>query len=117
YNHGEMRTHLDRDFGAHAWRGHSDTETFLAAIEELGTNKALGLAVGMFAFGLWDRKERTLVLGRDRLGEKPLYYGRIGKAFAFASELKAFQPLPDWRPDIDRNALALLMRHNYIPAP
>ncbi|UCI18887.1 asparagine synthase (glutamine-hydrolyzing) [Mesorhizobium sp. B2-1-8] len=117
YNHGEMRTHLDREFGAHAWRGHSDTETFLAAIEELGTKRALELAVGMFAFGLWDRRERTLVLGRDRLGEKPLYYGRIGKAFAFASELKAFRPLPDWRPDIDRNALALLMRHNYIPAP
>ena len=117
YNHSEMRAHLDREFGAHAWRGHSDTEVFLAAIEALGTKKALELAVGMFAFGLWDRRERTLVLGRDRLGEKPLYYGRIGKTFAFASELKAFQPLPDWRPEIDRNALALLMRHNYIPAP
>ncbi|MBZ9756911.1 asparagine synthase (glutamine-hydrolyzing) [Mesorhizobium sp. ESP6-5] len=117
YNHGEIRAHLDREFGAHSWRGHSDTETFLAAIEELGTKKALGLAAGMFAFGLWDRRGRTLTLGRDRLGEKPIYYGRIGKAFAFASELKAFQPLPDWRPDIDRNALALLMRHNYIPAP
>ena len=117
YNHSEMRAHLDREFGAHAWRGHSDTEVFLAAIEALGTKKALELAVGMFAFGLWDRRERTLVLGRDRLGEKPLYYGRIGKTFVFASELKAFQPLPDWRPEIDRNALALLMRHNYIPAP
>ncbi|ESY68890.1 asparagine synthase (glutamine-hydrolyzing) [Mesorhizobium opportunistum] len=117
YNQGEMRAHLDQQFGVHAWRGHSDTEVFLAAIEELGTNKALELAVGMFAFGVWDRRERTLVLGRDRLGEKPLYYGRVGKAFAFASELKAFQPLPDWCPEIDRNALALMMRHNYIPAP
>ncbi|TIQ40730.1 MAG: asparagine synthase (glutamine-hydrolyzing) [Mesorhizobium sp.] len=117
YNHREMRAHLDREFGAHAWRGHSDTEVFLAAIEALGTKKALELAVGMFAFGLWDRRERRLVLGRDRLGEKPLYYGRTGKTFAFASELKAFQPLPDWRPKIERNALALLMRHNYIPAP
>ncbi|MDX8513986.1 asparagine synthase (glutamine-hydrolyzing) [Mesorhizobium captivum] len=117
YNHVEMRTLLDREFDAHAWRGHSDTEVFLAAIEEVGVKKALEIAVGMFAFGLWDRRERTLVLGRDRLGEKPLYYGRIGKAFVFASEPKAFHPLPDWRPEIDRDALALLMRHNYIPAP
>ncbi|TIX00859.1 asparagine synthase (glutamine-hydrolyzing) [Mesorhizobium sp.] len=117
YNHGEMRKLLDRQCGGHAWRGHSDTEVFLAAIEELGLKQALELATGMFAFGLWDRKERTLLLGRDRLGEKPLYYGRVGKAFAFASEPKAFHPLPDWRPAIDRNALALLMRHNYIPAP
>ncbi|MER9920048.1 MULTISPECIES: asparagine synthase (glutamine-hydrolyzing) [unclassified Mesorhizobium] len=117
YNHGEMRAHLDQQFGVHAWRGHSDTEVLLVAIEELGTKKALELAAGMFAFGVWDRRERTLVLGRDRVGEKPLYYGRVGKAFAFASELSAFQPLPDWRPEIDRNALALMMRHNYIPAP
>ncbi|MDX8520168.1 asparagine synthase (glutamine-hydrolyzing) [Mesorhizobium dulcispinae] len=117
YNHTEMRTLLDRKHGLHAWRGHSDTEVFLAAIEELGLKKALELAVGMFAFGLWDRLERTLVLARDRLGEKPLYYGRVGKAFAFASEVKAFNALPNWRPEIDRNALALLMRHNYIPAP
>lgn len=117
YNHVEMRALLDREFGAHAWRGHSDTEVFLAAIEEVGLRKALESAVGMFAFGLWDRRERTLVLGRDRLGEKPLYYGRIANAFVFASEPKAFHPLPDWRPEIDRDALALLMRHNYIPAP
>jgi asparagine synthase (glutamine-hydrolysing) len=117
YNHGEMRAHLDREFGATTWHGHSDTEVFLAAIEMLGLKRALQTAVGMFAFGLWDRQERTLALGRDRLGEKPLYYGRIGKAFAFASEPKAFRPLPDWRAEIDRQALALLMRHNYIPAP
>lgn len=117
YNHGDMRALLDRDYGDHAWCGHSDTEVFLAAIEGLGLKKALELSVGMFAFGLWDRRERALVLGRDRLGEKPLYYGRVGQAFAFASELKAFHPLPDWCPEIDRNALMLLMRHNYIPAP
>ncbi|MDX8455985.1 asparagine synthase (glutamine-hydrolyzing) [Mesorhizobium sp. VK9D] len=117
YNHGEMRTLLDREFGATAWNGYSDTEVFLAAIEVLGVRRALQSAVGMFAFGLWDRQQRTLTLGRDRLGEKPLYYGRIGKAFAFASEPKAFHPLPGWCAEIDRNALALLMRHNYIPAP
>ncbi|RWF42404.1 MAG: asparagine synthase (glutamine-hydrolyzing) [Mesorhizobium sp.] len=117
YNHGALRTYLDAEVGACSWHGHSDTEVFLTAIEVLGLKRALELSVGMFAFGLWDRRERTLILGRDRLGEKPLYYGRIGKTFAFASELKAFQPLPEWRPEIDRNALALLMRHNYIPAP
>ncbi|MBZ9851943.1 asparagine synthase (glutamine-hydrolyzing) [Mesorhizobium sp. CA14] len=117
YNHGEVRTALDRDFGAISWRGHSDTEVFLAAIEVMGLRQALQSAVGMFAFGLWDRRQRTLTLGRDRLGEKPLYYGRIGKAFAFASEPKAFHSLPDWRGQIDREALALMMRHNYVPAP
>jgi asparagine synthase (glutamine-hydrolysing) len=117
YNHREIRALLDREYGDRPWRGHSDTEVFLAAIEELGLRGALKAAVGMFAFGLWDRRDRTLVLARDRLGEKPLYYGRIGRAFAFASELKGFHPLPDWRPEIDRNALALLMRHNCIPAP
>lgn len=117
YNHREMRTALDRDIGAFSWHGHSDTEVFLAAVEAMGLLRALQSAVGMFAFGLWDRRERTLALGRDRLGEKPLYYGRIGKAFAFASEPKAFQSLPGWRGEIDREALALLMRHNYIPAP
>ena len=117
YNHREMRAQLDREYGDRPWRGHSDTEVFLAAIEEMGLRRALEAAVGMFAFGLWDRRERTLVLARDRLGEKPLYYGRIGRAFAFASEPKAFHPLPDWRPEIDRNALTLLMRHNCIPAP
>ena len=71
----------------------------------------------MFAFALWDRRERTLVLARDRLGEKPLYYGRIGKSFAFASELKAFRAHPAWNAEIDRDALALFMRHNYVPAP
>ena len=71
----------------------------------------------MFALALWDRRERALVLARDRLGEKPLYYGRVGKSFVFASELKAFAAHPAWNPEIDRDAVALLMRHNYVPAP
>lgn len=116
YNYEEVRRKLDGET-SHAWRGHSDTEVFLEAISRWGIKPALEHAVGMFAFALWDRRERTLVLGRDRLGEKPLYYGRIGPSFAFASELKAFRAHPAWKPEVNRDAVALLMRHNYVPAP
>jgi asparagine synthase (glutamine-hydrolysing) len=116
YNYQEIRRKLDAE-AASAWRGHSDTEVLLEAIARWGLKQALKLCVGMFALALWDRSERTLVLARDRLGEKPLYYGRIGRSFAFASELKAFLGYPAWNPEVDRNAVALLMRHNYVPAP
>jgi asparagine synthase (glutamine-hydrolysing) len=116
YNYEDIRRELDAE-AVHPWRGHSDTEVFLEAITRWGVKRALELSVGMFAMALWDRRERTLILARDRLGEKPLYYGRIGKGFAFASELKAFRGHPAWNPEIDRNAVALLMRHNYVPAP
>ena len=116
YNYRDIRQALDAET-AIAWRGHSDTEVLVAAIEHWGLRPALERLVGMFAFAVWDREERTLSLARDRLGEKPLYYGRAGKAFAFASELKAFRALPGWSPEIDRGALALLLRHDYIPAP
>ncbi len=116
YNYEEIRRQLDGE-AAHPWRGHSDTEVLVEAISRWGLKRALEACVGMFAFALWDRRERTLVLARDRLGEKPLYYGRIGRSFAFASELKAFRGHPAWNPEVDRNAVALLMRHNYVPAP
>jgi asparagine synthase (glutamine-hydrolysing) len=116
YNYEEVRRQLDGE-AAHPWRGHSDTEVLVEAISRWGLKRALEACVGMFAFALWDRRERTLVLARDRLGEKPLYYGRIGRSFAFASELKAFRAHPAWNPEVDRNAVALLMRHNYVPAP
>jgi asparagine synthase (glutamine-hydrolysing) len=116
YNYEEIRRKLDA-VAAHSWRGHSDTEVVLEAIARWGLKAALESCVGMFALALWDRRERTLVLARDRLGEKPLYYGRIGKSFAFASELKAFRPHPAWNPEISRDAVTLLMRHNYVPAP
>lgn len=115
YNHLELREQLGGL--APAWRGHSDTETLLACFSSWGMEKTLKTTVGMFAIALWDRHEGKLVLARDRLGEKPLYFGYIGGAFAFASELKALTGLPGFSLDIDRKALALLLRHNYIPAP
>ena len=120
YNHAEIRHELERTpngEGVINWRGHSDTEVMLAAIAHWGVETALTHFVGMFAFALWDRRDRTLHLARDRFGEKPLYYGRMGNALLFGSELKALLRHPAWRGEIDRNALALYMRHNHIPAP
>jgi asparagine synthase (glutamine-hydrolysing) len=119
YNHRDLRDALIEGGHAQNWRGHSDTETLLAAIEAWGIRGALERATGMFAFALWDRAERTLTLARDRLGEKPLYYGRLGEpgVFAFASELKAIAEHPAFRGEIDREALTLFLRYNYVPAP
>jgi asparagine synthase (glutamine-hydrolysing) len=119
YNHQEIRDELASAGFAPDWKGHSDTETLLAAIDAWGIRGALERATGMFAFALWDRQERALTLARDRLGEKPLYYGRQedGGPFLFGSELKALALHPQFRPDVDRGALTLLLRYNYIPAP
>lgn len=103
--------------GEYGWRGHSDTETLLAAIAAWGVEVTLKHCVGMFAFALWDRETRNLTLARDRLGEKPLYYGWQGETFLFGSELKALRVHPAFRGEINRDALALYMRHNCIPAP
>ena len=117
YNHLELRAELEAQNGHFDWRGHSDTETLLAALRHWGVEGALQRLNGMFAFALWDAAERTLFLARDRMGEKPLYYGRSGDVFLFGSELKALAAHPDWRGEVDRDALALYMRHNYVPAP
>lgn len=116
YNHAAIRADLEA-ISSQKWRGHSDTEVLLAAVSQWGLEAALERCVGMFAFAIWDRRDRTLILARDRIGEKPLYYARLGHSFAFASELKALHVHPDWSPDIDRSSLALLMRHGYVPAP
>lgn len=116
YNHHAVRTELE-SLQPCFWRGHSDTEVLLAAFEKWGVDGTVRRLVGMFSIALWDRKERILFLLRDRLGEKPLYYGWMGGTFLFGSELKALRAHPAWRPEIDRNALALFLRHNYVPSP
>lgn len=120
---GEIYNHLDlrKDLGDISWRGHSDTETLLAAISHWGFESTLQKCVGMFAIALWDKQTETLSLARDRFGEKPLYYGWIGegekKAFAFASELKALLAYPGFSNSICRVALAQYLRFMYVPAP
>ncbi|MFL9839876.1 asparagine synthase (glutamine-hydrolyzing) [Sphingomonas sp. ST-64] len=117
YNHADIRRSLEQSAAAPAWRGHSDTEVLLAAIECWGVKKALELSVGMFAFGLWDKERDELHLARDRFGEKPLYYGWAGTTFVFGSELKALCAAPGFERTVDRDALALFMRYLVVPAP
>ena len=115
YNFSDLRSkHVAR--GA-AFRGGSDTEVMLAEIECHGLAEAARSFTGMFAFSLFDRATKTLSLVRDRLGEKPLYYARMGQTLLFGSQLSALRAHPQWRGEVDRNALALFLRHNYVPAP
>lgn len=114
YNHLELR----KQCNTQAWRGHSDTETILALFTHKGIQRTLIDLVGMFAIAVWDHQTRRLTLVRDRMGEKPLYWGRLPCGdFVFGSELKALRAHPRWQAQINRDALALYMRHNAIPAP
>ncbi|XOB99854.1 asparagine synthase (glutamine-hydrolyzing) [Pseudomonadota bacterium DY0742] len=117
YNHLCLREKLERSSLAPVWRGHSDTETLLACFSAWGVEKSLQATVGMFAIALWDCEEKILTLARDRMGEKPLYWGWQDDVLLFGSELKALKVHPAFKAVIDRDALALLLRHNYIPAP
>ncbi len=118
YNFQAIRRQLDEAAaGALRWRGHSDTEVMLAAFEAWGVEGALQRLNGMFAFALWDRKERRLHLARDRMGEKPVYYGWSKGTFLFGSELKALRAHPAFDARIDRGAITLLLRYGCIPAP
>ena len=121
YNHLLLRKELDGNLLPVPWRGGSDTETLLAGFEQWGIRATVERAVGMFALAVWDRQTRNLTLARDRIGEKPLYYGWQGqgkaRVFLFGSELKALRAHPAFDDIIDRDALCLQMRHGYIPAP
>ncbi|MCP4407265.1 MAG: asparagine synthase (glutamine-hydrolyzing) [Gammaproteobacteria bacterium] len=126
YNHLQLRRKLDGRIISHgleersesgSWRGQSDTETLLAGFERWGIRRTLERVRRMFALALWDRVGRVLTLARDRLGEKPLYYGWQGKSFLFGSDLRALQTHPDWRGKIDRKALDLYVRHSCVPTP
>jgi asparagine synthase (glutamine-hydrolysing) len=115
YNFAELKNELLAR--SHTFRGHSDTEVMLASFVEWGVHNAVRRFVGMFAFALWDRQERTLTLARDRMGEKPLYYGFAGGAFLFGSELKALRAFSKWSGEVDRDALSLFFYGGYVPGP
>ncbi|HEX4052487.1 MAG TPA: asparagine synthase (glutamine-hydrolyzing) [Steroidobacteraceae bacterium] len=115
YNYAALRTELEQ---IHCrFRSSSDTEVLLNAIERWGLEVTLGRARGMFALAAWDRRERALYLARDRFGEKPLHFGRCGRTLLFGSELKSLRTHPAWNAPLNRDSLALLLRHYYIPAP
>ena len=118
YHHLDLREHLSiRSSNQVNWRGGSDTETVITSIETWGLSETLKKSVGMYAFALWDREEQVLYLVRDRIGEKPLYYGYQHGVFLFGSELKALKMHPAFEGKIDRNAITLQLRHSYIPTP
>ncbi|MBI3699914.1 MAG: asparagine synthase (glutamine-hydrolyzing) [Afipia sp.] len=117
YNHLDIRKTLEAENAAPNWRGHSDTETLLYAVRHWGVEAALRRFIGMFAFAIWDAREQTLTLCRDRFGEKPLFYGWIDGDLVFASELKALSAHPRWSGIVDRDALTSFMRYSYVPAP
>lgn len=113
YNHIEIRDKLSFK----NWRGSSDSETLVNALTQWGLEKTLQESIGMFALAVWDHDQEVLMLARDRMGEKPLYYGFQGESFLFSSDLKAMRPHPDFRKIIDRDALSLYFKYNYVPAP
>lgn len=115
YNYRELRKELEQE--SVEFRGGSDTETILEGVSRWGFERTLGRLWGMFAFALWDRAEKRLLLARDRIGKKPLYYGWVDGTLLFGSELKALRAYPSCRPEIDREALALYVRFGYVPEP
>lgn len=115
YNHHTMRAGLEALGRAPKWRGHSDTETLLAAIEVWGLSPALQRSNGMFAVALWDRQENALSLARDRMGEKPLYVARVNSGWTFASELKSLRHVLDFKGVLNREAITAFLAYGYVP--
>jgi len=116
YNYQELKKKIDSLISIQ-WSGSSDSEILVELIDYYGIKEALIKTKGMFAISVWDAKEKKLTLCRDRLGEKPLYYGWQNNSFVFGSELKSLQKFPGFKKEIDRSALALYLRYNSIPAP
>ena len=116
YNYAVLKKELQMNSYIH-WDGHSDTEVLLEAIAQWGVEKTLTKLNGMFAFALWDRSERVLCLARDRIGEKPLYYGWQGDTFLFASQINALRVHPGFEGNINRDILPAYLRFSYIPTP
>ena len=115
YNFQDLRIELEKR--GVTFRGHSDTEVMLEAFSHFGIAASVKRFMGMFAFAVWDREQRTLTLVRDRLGIKPLYWANFAGLFLFGSELKALRAIRNWTPHINPSAVASFMRHNYIPTP
>lgn len=117
YNHLDIRELLSAQLDFSEWKGHSDTETLLVAICHWGLEVTLKKLNGMFAFALWDNHRKNLYLARDRIGEKPMYYGTSKSTFLFGSQLKSLSVHPCWKGNIDLDALSLFMKYGYVPTP
>ncbi len=117
YNHKSIRAEIERQVGGSSWRGSSDTETLLACLDTFGLEGSLAKLVGMFAFAVFDKLKNVVFLARDRVGEKPLYFGHQNGISFFASELKAIRQIDKFEPRINKDATCLFLRHNYIPSP
>ncbi len=117
YNYEDLRSELSKGEQGYSFRGSSDTEVMLAAFEKWGVEQSVIRFNGMFAFAVWDRHDRSLTLGRDRFGEKPLYYFRSGRQFIFGSELKALRAHPGFSSEVDLDAVSLFLRYSCVPAP
>ena len=115
YNHEILRSEIELSNTTVKWRGSCDTETLLLCIQKWGLRTTLKKVEGMFAIALWDKEKKELSLARDRMGEKPLYYGWQNRVFLFGSELKTFKTHPAFIGKVNRDALSLFLRYNYLP--
>jgi asparagine synthase (glutamine-hydrolysing) len=115
YNFSRLREQIESESPGYVWRGHSDTEVLLELISKRGYRRALEAIEGMFAFALWDAQRKTLVLARDRFGEKPLYYGFVDGALLFASELSAIRMARGWTGALDETAIRAFLQYGYVP--
>ena len=115
YNAPELRAELEAV--GRRFRGSSDTEVLVEGCAVWGIEKTVRRLIGMFAFALWDSADQSLYLVRDRIGIKPVYWGRVNSRLVFASELKAFRCLPDWSAELDLEAVSAFLRYSYVPTP